>query len=275
MKADNVYEDSNYRNIHVSSPCPLFSFIIPTFNSGGTLQNTLGSLSLQRCRNFEVIIVDGASTDNTLNLVERFSQSEKDIGIIVISEIDNGIYDAMNKGIKLSSGKYIYFLGSDDRLYDETTLEKVSLFIDEHPGADIVYGDIVFTGDKTGNASKREGAIRNRIAYLKILDKIGVFLRLNISHQAMFARREILTDGFSLRYRLAADYDWYLKQKEEGRRFKHTGENIACFNVSGASSDLKPLVSEISVISARHFGKLFYRRKPPGKRMHDHSPAVV
>lgn len=275
MISHGVMEKNDQVSVPVASRHPYFSVIIPTFNSGNTLGRALDSLSSQSFRNFEVVIVDGLSSDKTMDIVERFRKREQDIFIKVISEKDNGIYDAMNKGIRNSSGIYIYFLGSDDRLYGAGTLERVSWFLDKNPGADIVYGDIIFTGEGDGISNSERNRIRYRRVYLKILDKIGVFLRLSVNHQSMFARREILADGFLLRYRLASDYDWYLRQRESGKKFRHIRENIACYNVSGASSDLKPLILEITVIVLRHLAGLFVSRKSSKYRFPDRFPAAV
>jgi glycosyltransferase involved in cell wall biosynthesis len=275
MTTSGLNERNGHGSIPDASRTPRFSVIIPTFNSGSTLGRALDSISFQSFRNFEVVIVDGASSDKTLDIIENFRQRELDIGIKIVSEKDNGIYDAMNKGIKISSGKYVYFLGSDDRLFGAGTLEQVSGFLSGNPGTDIVYGDIVFAGKDTGISNSEKNRIKYRLIYLKILDKIGVFLRLSVNHQAIFARREIMADGFSLRYRLASDYDWYLRQRETGRKFRHLRENVACFNVSGASSDLKPLISEITVIALRHFAALFARRRLSRKRLPDGFSAAV
>src|ERR1700744_4382606 len=102
---------------------PFFTIIIPTFNSEKTLQNALSSILSQNFTEFEILIVDGVSNDNTIKIVKE--NIEKDKRIRFISEKDNGIFDAMNKGIELSLGEWLYFLGSDDRLHNSSILRSV------------------------------------------------------------------------------------------------------------------------------------------------------
>ena len=96
------------------------SIITVCFNSENTIFDTLESVQSQNYENIEHIIVDGKSTDNTLNIIKKFKHVSK-----IISEKDNGIYDAMNKGIKISNGDIIGFLNSDDTFFDEYSLNTI------------------------------------------------------------------------------------------------------------------------------------------------------
>ena len=102
---------------------PAISIIIPTFNAGEILTVALDSLVRQTYQNFEVLIVDNASNDISIDIIERYVK--KDARFQLISENDDGIYEAMNKGIFLSKGEWIFFLGSDDSLFDEFVLSKI------------------------------------------------------------------------------------------------------------------------------------------------------
>ena len=119
---------------------PFFTIVIPTFNSAQTLKRSLDSVLGQGFTQLEILVIDGVSTDNTLDIIRTCSL--KDNRLQYISEQDSGIYDAMNKGIKRASGDWIYFLGSDDRLYDDSVLEKIHLVI---TGGNylLVYGYII------------------------------------------------------------------------------------------------------------------------------------
>jgi len=101
---------------------PFFSIIIPTYNSSATISVALNSIIKQSYQNFEVIIVDGLSNDNTISIISQF----QDDRIKIFSEKDKGVYDAMNKGINYANGKWIYFMGSDDYFYDNTILFYIS-----------------------------------------------------------------------------------------------------------------------------------------------------
>src|SRR5687767_5868627 len=102
---------------------PLISIIIPTYNSGQVIDSALASVASQSLSNYEVIVVDGLSTDETLQIAQKYL--DQGLKIIVVSEKDSGIYDAMNKGLKIATGRWIYFLGSDDTLFSQQTLERV------------------------------------------------------------------------------------------------------------------------------------------------------
>lgn len=252
----------NCKNLILNkSPYPFFSIIIPTLNSESTLEKTLNSLSIQQYRNFEIIIIDGVSADDTLKIIEEFNCKEVDIRVKVISERDNGIYDAMNKGISVSSGKYINFLGSDDQLNNEKTLENISGFLLENPSADIIYGNRTLFNGNYGRNEKQKRDISYRLTFLKILNKIMVFLKLCSSHQVIFAKRELLYEGFSLNYRLASDLDWILRQRERKKTFKYINEDIVRFNISGASSDLTLLFPELINIIKNHYCNPLFRKK--------------
>ena len=113
------------------------SIIIPCFNSAATIEKTLQSIAEQSYKNFEVIVVDGESQDNTLALVKQYS------GLVnlVISEEDTGIYDAMNKGIDNARGSYVIFLGSDDTFYSTESLSQMAAHLTENK---VYYGQSYF-----------------------------------------------------------------------------------------------------------------------------------
>lgn len=114
------------------------SIIIPTFNSGTVLGSALDSIVNQTFADCEVLIMDGASTDNTIEIAKSYNDSR----IRIYSEPDKGIYDAMNKGIKKANGEWIYFLGSDDYLLKSDVLERM---IEGTDNLDMVYGDVEAT----------------------------------------------------------------------------------------------------------------------------------
>lgn len=180
---------------------PLFSIIIPTFNSEAVLKDCLESISTQSFKNYEVILVDGKSTDATIDIVKMFSN--KIDSIKWISEYDKGIYDAMNKGIEMAKGKYLLFFGSDDTLYSKTVLEQISKIIETNT-ADVVYGNVI---SKVFN-----GVYDGEFTFSKLSEK-------NICHQAIFFKKIVFDKigGFNLKYKMCADYDhnirWFFSSK--------------------------------------------------------------
>lgn len=110
-----------------------FSIIIPTYNSSATLGQALNSIIEQSFKDFEILIMDGASSDKTVAIAQKIN----DPRISIYSEPDSGVYDAMNKGIARARGEWVYFLGSDDWLINNTVLDKINAHIS--PDIDIIY----------------------------------------------------------------------------------------------------------------------------------------
>lgn len=113
----------------------MISIIIATYNSGKTLRRALDSVLNQSYQDWECIVVDGASKDNTIDIVKEFVN--KDSRFRYISEPDHGIYDAFNKGWKMANGEWMMYLGSDD----EYTKDGIKALMENSDGADVVYGD--------------------------------------------------------------------------------------------------------------------------------------
>jgi len=198
---------------------PFFSIIIPTYNSEKTLKQCLESVVNQSFTNFEALIMDGVSTDKTLEIAEN----SNDYRIRIFSEKDKGIYDAMNKGIKLAKGEWLYFLGSDDELYNLDVLCKIYEYI-EKSNIDIIYGNVYSTlfGGIYDGVFTRE----------KIENK-------NICHQAMFFNKKVFkkTGKFDLKYKAYADWDHNLKCFFSSRiKNMYVNEVIANYADGGYSS---------------------------------------
>jgi glycosyltransferase involved in cell wall biosynthesis len=169
---------------------PFFSIIIPTYNSVKLLSKALDSVSRQNFDDYEVIIIDGLSTDKTIEIAEEYAQNDSKIKIF--TEKDEGIYDAMNKGIVKARGAYLYFLGSDDTFYDKDVLVKVHDQI-QKVKADVLYGSVC--SNRLG--SKYDG----EFTYEKLSKK-------NIGHQAIFFKKSIFnkTGNFEIKYKALADW---------------------------------------------------------------------
>ncbi len=170
----------------------LFSIITPAYNCGSKLESTIKSVLAQDHSLFEYIIVDGASTDNTLDLISKYKGHLR-----LRSEPDSGVYDAMNKGIEMASGKYLLFLGAGDRLRDNV-LEQVSKDLPESD-FNFVYGDVFLTKENT--------------TYGWEFHDRDLIKHKNICHQAIFYERRIfeLLGKFETRYKTLADFAFNLK----------------------------------------------------------------
>lgn len=201
----------------------LISVIIATFNSEKTINRALESIKAQTWKNIELVIVDGASKDNTLSQVHNFDFLKK----VIISEPDNGIYDALNKGIKAAHGKWIYVLGSDDELIPDG----LSLLMNEAVCSeyDCIYGDVLLR-DKLGNLtlfkSKPASVLPNAMC---------------CSHQALIMKKNVLLNlgGFDLNFKVSADYDLLIRAYLNGYKFRHVNGNVCYFmRDDGLSSKL-------------------------------------
>lgn len=154
-----------------------FSIIVATFNSALTIGPMLRSISNQTFDDFELIIVDNKSTDNTIEMVtEEFSKAK------VVSEADTGIYNALNKGLALAKGEWVYVIGSDDILASSSVLEEVNNKILEHKNLGLIYGDI--------EAKNYSGCRRINMPDRKSCDA-RKFKCPPIFHQSAFVRRDL------------------------------------------------------------------------------------
>lgn len=197
---------------------PLLSIIIPTFNAESTIERAIDSICSQRYQNWEIWIVDGDSSDNTISAVKTYATVDQRVRYI--SKPDKGIYDAMNAGIQLATGDWLYFLGSDDRLYSGDIIEKI--FSNERVReSDILYGN-VFSNEK---------AIHGKFDAAKLV-------RMPVPHQAMFFRKTVFErlGGYNVSCQCRADY---LKTIElffdKSIRWKYVNETIAYYARGGHS----------------------------------------
>lgn len=205
----------------------LFSIIIPTYNCEDTIGSALESILSQSVKEIEILIIDGLSSDNTLQFVQGYQANHSNI--VVYSEKDEGIYDAMNKGIDLAKGVWLYFMGSDDTLYENNTLEKITNLVkDLHPM--VIYGNVKIVGD-TGWA--KDGDIYDgKFDTLKLINK-------NISHQAIFYNNEFIKERigkFNKDYTVCSDWDFNLRCWSR-TNFYYTDMVIANFFSGGLSTN--------------------------------------
>ena len=197
-----------------------FSIITVCRNSEKTLPRAMDSLAAQRYKGYEWIVIDGASTDNTVRIARSFSSAP----LVMISEPDKGIYDAMNKGIANARGDYIFFLNSDDALHDEDVLGDISVRLDQNPEIDFLYGNVV-------NIKLDGNWLRN----FSHVNKHNI-MEYSICHQAIFAKRMLFktVGAFDLRFKFNADYDWMIRVFRHGAHCVHIDRCMAFFSDGGA-----------------------------------------
>jgi glycosyltransferase involved in cell wall biosynthesis len=205
---------------------PFFSIIIATYNCADKLPNAIASILLQLFQEYEIIILDGLSTDNTVEIANKFD----DRRVVVLSEKDLGVYDAMNKGILKSRGEWIYFLGADDNLYNEQVLQTISNETKSHL-APVIYGNVNMRGDSPW--AKNGEIYAGRFNLKKLLTQ-------NICQQAIFYKREVFNKIglFDIRYEVAADWDFNLRCFAS-MDFHYIDVVIATFSSGGLSSTIE------------------------------------
>lgn len=199
-----------------NSDRPLISIIIPTRNRAESLEKCLLSIIALSCSDLEIVVVDGASDDNTPQLLERYD----DHLTAWISEPDQGIYDALNKGCGMAHGDFFYFLGSDDLL--QSSFGKVAQYLrkDHHT---IYYGDVILA-----HSRKRYDGEFSRYK----------LTRKNINQQAIFYPRSVFdSHAFSLRYPIQADWELnMILWSSSLYHFKYINIPVAIFGTEGLSS---------------------------------------
>lgn len=224
------------------------SIITVVLNQAEDLETTINSVISQTYNQYEYIIIDGNSKDGTLEVINRYNNYID----IWKSEPDKGIYDAMNKGVNLSTGEYILFLNAGDYFYNENVLQKLVT------SYDIVKYDLVY-----GSVCKiyNNYTIKSQPTLLDI--KTGKMP----PHQASFFSKSSFNNlgGFSLKYSSSSDYEFYVRYFELGYPTLKVNQTIAYFIPGGMSSNKSISTYETYQIIKQYFGKyqssLFYLKK--------------
>lgn len=223
----------------------LFSIITVCYNSEKTIERTIKSVLEQSCQDYEYILVDGASTDHTLEIIRRYEPLFKG-KMKVISEPDNGIYDAMNKGIYLAQGELIGLLNSDD-YYEHDALEKIRKAY-THYEYSIIYGAVRAVQDG-----------REVMVYIKNHEFIEQDM---ITHPSCFITKKIYDKFgvYSLKYPYSADYEFMLRiRKEKEIQYIKIYDIITNFSSGGVSDGVKAyrdtmkLLHEYQLISNKRY----------------------
>ncbi len=208
------------------------SIIIATYNADKTLSEALNSVLNQSFQDWECIIVDGMSKDNTINIIQTFHK--KDSRFRYISEQDKGIYDAFNKGWKMANGEWIYYLGADDKL----ALNGLTDLI--YQAGDLSQWDIIY-----GNVLHINSIGKTKISKCcnhNVLPNKGF-----ASHQGIIMRKKLIEQlgGFDENLKILADKDLFIRTYKLGNcKYKKTNALVAIFYTGGSSCGIKKNLSE-------------------------------
>ena len=200
---------------------PKLSVITIVYNNVRDIERTMLSVLGQTYANIEYIIVDGLSTDGTLDVINRYHDRISKL----VSEKDNGIYDAMNKGLAIATGDYVIFMNSGDEFYAPDTVATVFASADE---ADIYYGETEMIDDNGQSLGQRRHQAPTTFTWR------GFKYGMSISHQAIYIRRS-LTEPYDKRYQLSADIDWIIRAARKAKKIVNVNCYVAKYLVGGMS----------------------------------------
>lgn len=222
---------------------PCLSIITVVYNNVKDIERTMLSVLGQSYADIQYIIVDGLSTDGTLEIINKY----KDRIAMIVSEKDNGIYDAMNKGLALATGDYVLFMNSGDEIYSPDTVEKVFA---SSPDADVYYGETEMYDENWVSLGRRRHRVPDKLTFRSF--RYG----MSVSHQAIYIRRSI-TSPYDLQYKLSADIDWILTSLKKTKRIVNTNRYVAKYMVGGISKKKhRQSLEERFRIFTKHYGLL-------------------
>lgn len=219
---------------------PKLSVITIVYNNVRDIKRTIESVINQTYHDIEYLIIDGASTDGTLEVIKLYENRVSKI----VSESDKGIYDAMNKGLALAKGDFILFMNSGDEIYDKDTITHVF----NQPEADIYYGETEMFNDDWQSLGQRRHKAPKTFNWRSF--KYG----MNISHQAIYIRKS-LTELYDLQYKYSADIDWIIKAAKKTKNIRNVNRYVAKYLVGGMSKKKhKESLKERFNIFSKYYG---------------------
>lgn len=226
---------------------PKFSVITVCYNAQTTLEDTIQSVIAQTYHHVEYIIVDGASKDRTLSIINRY----RDRITTVVSEPDKGLYDAMNKGLRLATGDYVCFLNAGDSFHEDDTLQQMVHTLRELTELpDVLYGETALV-DAEGHFVRMR-----RLQAPEHLTWHSFRQGMLVCHQAFFAKRT-LAEPYDLRYRFSADFDWCIRIMKKSKVLHNTHLTLIDYLEEGMTTrNHKASLHERFRIMAKHYGWL-------------------
>jgi len=220
---------------------PLLTIVTVTYNAANFIQETLDSVRSQTFTNYEHLIIDGASNDNTIELTKRFNNPR----LRMLSEKDQGIYDAMNKGIQHANGTWLYFLNAGDTFASPHVLTEI--FNGRENTHDLIYGKVITKNEPSG-VNYTTG---------KPLTLASFFFTIPVNHQGVFFHHSTFKNigNYNLNYKILADLEWlirYFKQQKNNAVYVDT--IIAKYETVGFSYNNRARsLSETLKYSRSHF----------------------
>jgi len=200
---------------------PKLSIITIVYNNVQDIERTMLSVINQTYSNIEYIVIDGASNDGTLDVINKYNPRIAKL----ISEKDKGIYDAMNKGLNIANGDYVLFMNSGDELFAADTVSKI---FTTQADADIYYGETEIINSKGESMGQRRHKAPEQFTWR------GFKLGMSISHQAIYIKRSLI-EPYDDRYQLSADIDWIIRAAKKAKTIVNTRMYVAKYLFGGMS----------------------------------------
>ena len=224
---------------------PVFSIITVTFNAVKVLEKTLLSIVNQTYGNIEYIIIDGASVDGTVNIIRQFETRIS----YWISEHDNSLYHAMNKGLQTATGDYVWFINAGDILKNVNVVSELANTAVRNDIPDILYGETDLI-DSEGNIF----AVR-RLKAPKQLTWKSFRMGMLVSHQYFIVKRDIAPE-YDLKYRFSADFDWCIRCMKKANTIVNSGMRLINYQYEGGTTAMnrKASLKERYAIMCKYYG---------------------
>ncbi|MCX6291996.1 MAG: glycosyltransferase family 2 protein [Bacteroidetes bacterium] len=230
---------------------PLVTFITVVYNGASELESTILSILSQTEKRYEYFIIDGGSTDGTVDLIKKYES--KLTGWI--SEKDHGLYDAMNKGMLMGTGQYLWFMNAGDVVYSESTLEKIFASLDrlqtaDHGRlpADIIYGETEIINEAGSSVGLR------RLQTPEKLNWKSLQWGMVVCHQSFLVKREKCLP-YSRQYRFADDIDWMIRVLRNSETIHNSRLILSKFKAGGLSKqNIREGLKERFRIMTRNYG---------------------
>lgn len=226
---------------------PLFSIITVTFNAEAFVERTILSVLGQTYQDIEYILIDGASTDGTMEIVKKYKDHPH---ISWKSEPDNGLYDAMNKGLKLATGDYVWFINAGDTLHSSTTVEELAESIPGKLLPDVIYGETAIVDEGGRMLGMRRLKAPERLTWKSF--RMGML----VCHQSFLVRPTVAPE-FDLAYPRSSDFDWCVKCMKRADDIYNSHQTLSDFLEGGMSAvQRKESLKERFQIMKNHYGVL-------------------
>lgn len=224
---------------------PLFSIITVTYNASETIGRTLASVTSQTFDDYEHLIIDGASKDDTVRIATLNGSPQR---TKIVSRPDRGLYDAMNRGMDMASGQYLLFLNSGDTLHSPDTLKHIARAIEENNTPGIVYGQTDIVNGNGIKVADRHLIAPETLTYESFAEGMVV------CHQAFVVLARIASP-YNLNYRFSADYEWCIRCLQHSRKNVYVNEPIADYLMDGlTTSNRKKSLLERFRIMSKYYG---------------------